>query len=145
VEKSFFEKPISFQSNIIGIILITTGIIYFYNPTSLNIRVGITSILIGIFMISLITGKTTLQKITDTELAFIVITSVFFILAFSVVLDLNWEVFIILIFIGLLVIKEIFSGYATPYIKERLNIFIILFIIAFILIVVNKVMNLSGI
>jgi hypothetical protein len=144
VEKSFFDKPISFQSNIIGIILIVTGIVYFYNPTSLNVRIGITSILIGIFMVSLITGKKTIKKITDTQYAIIIITLIFLILVFTVIMHLNWEVFIILIFICLLIIKEIFSGYTTPCINERLNIFIIFFIIAFILIVVNKVMDFAG-
>lgn len=144
LDKILLDKPISFQSNIIGIILIATGIIYFYNPTPLNVRIGITSILIGIFMISFITGKTTQQKITDTQLAFIIIAWIAFIFAFTVMGHLNLELFIILIFIGLLVIKELSSGYITSYIKERLNIFVLLFIIIFILIVAKKIMDITG-
>ena len=144
LDKIYFNKPISYQSNIAGIILIVTGILYFYNPTPLNTKIGIASIIIGIFMISLITGKPTHLKISDTQLAIIIIAWVFFIFVLTVLEYLSIELFIIIIFIGMLIIKELLSDYTTMYIKKRMNIFIFLFIIAFIFIIVKKILEIIG-
>jgi len=54
--------------------------------------------------------------------------------------DSNFEVFIILIFIGLLIAKEFTDRFTTEQIKLRMNIFIGAFLVIFVAAVVKKIM-----
>lgn len=53
----------------------------------------------------------------------------------------NLEIFIIITFIGVLIIRELTDIFTTTNLKDRMNIFIYLFIIVFIVIVGKKVIN----
>ncbi len=53
----------------------------------------------------------------------------------------NLEIFFILSFIGILVIREISDVFITEDLKGRMNLFICLFVIVFIIIVGKKIMN----
>ena len=55
------------RAKIIGIILIVIGIIFIINPEPLNIKIGFTSILIGIFMIFMITEKSITKKTSNAQ------------------------------------------------------------------------------
>jgi len=55
--------------------------------------------------------------------------------------DKNLEIFFILIFIGVLIIRELTDIFTTENIKDRMNVFIYIFLIGFIIIVGNKVLN----
>ena len=56
------------KAKIIGIILIAIGIVFLLNSTSLYIKIGFASILIGIFMIFMITERSIPQKISDAQI-----------------------------------------------------------------------------
>lgn len=53
----------------------------------------------------------------------------------------NLEIFFILIFIGVLIIRELSDIFTTENLKGRMNLFIYVFILIFIVIVGNKIMN----
>jgi len=55
------------RARIIGIILISIGAIFLIDPTSLNIKIGFILILLGIFMIFMITEKSIPKKISDVQ------------------------------------------------------------------------------
>jgi len=55
--------------------------------------------------------------------------------------DADIEVFIILIFIGLLIAKEFTDRFTTTQLKYRMNIFIGMFLIIFVAAVVKKIMT----
>jgi len=55
-------------AKIVGTILIGMGIVFLFNPVSLNIKIGFASILIGIFMMSMITKKSVPQQISNGQL-----------------------------------------------------------------------------
>lgn len=55
-------------TKIIGIILITIGLVFFLEPTSLNIKIGFSSILIGILIIFITTQKSISQQISNIEI-----------------------------------------------------------------------------
>lgn len=55
--------------------------------------------------------------------------------------DADIEVFIILIFIGLLIAKEFTDRFTTAELKYRMNIFIGAFLIIFVAAVVKKIMT----
>jgi hypothetical protein len=55
--------------------------------------------------------------------------------------DANIEVFIFLIFIGLLIAKEFADRFTTAELKYRMNIFIGVFLIIFVAAVAKKIMT----
>lgn len=56
------------RAKIIGSILIVIGLCFFIDPTSLNIKIGFASILIGIFTMFMLTKKTITQKISTEQI-----------------------------------------------------------------------------
>ena len=66
--KSFrFQQP-HLRAKLIGTALIIVGIVLFFFPTSLNIKLAFTSILIGLFMIFMITEHSIPQNISDAQI-----------------------------------------------------------------------------
>ena len=59
--------------------------------------------------------------------------------------DSNLEIFFILIFIGVLIVRELTDVFTTVNLKDRMNIFIYLFILVFIVIVGKKIMSVLAI
>jgi hypothetical protein len=55
--------------------------------------------------------------------------------------EANLEIFFILIFIGILILRELTDVFTTTNLKDRMNIFIYLFILIFIVIVGKKIIN----
>jgi len=55
--------------------------------------------------------------------------------------DYGLEIFIILIFIGLLIAKELTDRFTTLQIKRRMNIFILIFLLFFITAVGRKIID----
>ena len=146
LDRIYFDKPASYQSNILGIILIIIGIIFLYNPTPHHLKIGGASILIGIFMIFIITGKTTAKGITDIQITLIItawILVMFYITGITG--KANLEMFFILIFIGFLIVKELTYEFTAVHVKNRMNVFISMFIIVFIVIITKKIISIAGI
>jgi len=59
--------------------------------------------------------------------------------------DTNLEIFFILIFIGVLIVRELTDIFTTVNLKDRMNVFIYMFILVFIIIVGQKIINILGI
>lgn len=55
--------------------------------------------------------------------------------------DTSYELFIVLILIGFLVVKEFTDRYTTTYLKHRLNIYIIVFAMIFFVLIGRKILN----
>lgn len=126
-------------ADIIGIILITIGISFLFNPDLLNIKIGLTLIVIAIFMIFMITGESKTKGIKGTQITIGIIA--WTLLIFFIPGYVDMEMFFILIFIGLLVIKEFTDEFISLRLKNRINILISLFLIVFIVIMGQKIIN----
>jgi len=144
LDKIYFDKPISYQSNIFGIILLVIGIVFFYNPTPLTIKLGVTSILIGFFMIFMITGKKRTKGFGDVQIT-LAITGwiIVMFLITAVARNASVDIFLILSFLGALTIVELTDEFTSAHLKKRMNVFIFLFLIVFAVIVAKKIINLS--
>ena len=59
--------------------------------------------------------------------------------------DANLEIFFILIFIGVLIVRLLTDVFTTSNLKERMDMFIYIFIIIFIVIVGKNIINILGI
>ena len=57
----------------------------------------------------------------------------------------NLEIFFILIFIGVLIIRELSDIFTTTDLKQRMNLFIYLFLMVFILIVAKKIISILSV
>lgn len=57
----------------------------------------------------------------------------------------NLEIFFILIFIGVLIIRELSDVFTSTNLKDRMNLFIYFFIIIFIIIVGQKILTILNI
>lgn len=55
--------------------------------------------------------------------------------------DTNLEIFLILLLIGFVVIREFSDRFITTNLKQKLNIFILGFLIVFVVIIVEKIIN----
>ena len=80
----------------------------------------------------------TSEKITLVLIAWII-------LLLFITGDENLEIFFILIFIGVLITRELTSMFATVDIKDRIDLFIYIFIIIFIVIVGKKIITILGV
>ena len=59
--------------------------------------------------------------------------------------DADLEIFFILIFIGMLIAREFTDRFTTVHLKHRMNIFIFVFIVVFIVLVGKRIINIWGI
>ncbi len=124
------------------------------NPNSLNIKIGFALILIGLFLIWLIYEKKPSKDTTYTERKLdskkkrllmsekiTMVLSIWILLLIFITYTTSLEILFILMFIGTLVTKELTDEFTAPNLKKRLNIFIIIFLIAFIAIISQKIIN----
>ena len=54
------------------------------------------------------------------------------------------ELYLILIYLGLLIIKELTKDFTPIYLERKLNMFVIGFFIIFIIILINRVITIAG-
>jgi len=59
--------------------------------------------------------------------------------------DENLEIFFILIFIGVLIIRELTDVFSSTNLRDRMNIFIYIFLIIFMVIVGKKVLTIIAV
>jgi hypothetical protein len=59
--------------------------------------------------------------------------------------DENLEIFFVLIFIGVLITRQLTDVFAPGNLKDRMNTFIYIFLIIFIIIVGKKIITILGI
>jgi hypothetical protein len=141
----FFNKTTTYQTTVIGLILAFVGIIFLYDPTSLHLKVSVSMILIGSLIIYLLhtNEKSTPRTITSVHL--LVIITFWILLVFALIRDIDTDIFLIIVIIGILVIKELTDDFIDPQIKKRIDVLFYIFIVIFAVIVAQRVINILGI
>jgi len=134
----YFDKSTSYKTRILGIILICFGIISFYKSFFIDIRFGITLILIGGFMIFLISEKSTPISI-DFKITLFLTSWV--LIMYFLTGRLKFEIYIISIFLGILIIKELSDEFITKTLKKRITILILIFLAIYILFILEKIIS----
>ncbi len=77
--------------------------------------------------------------ITSEKIALVI--SIWILIALIITKDSDFELFFVLIFIGVLIIRAITDVYITYTLKNRMNLIIYIFIIIFAIIVGNKIIT----
>ena len=133
------------------------GFLFYINPTPLNIKISLTIIFIGSILLFLISETYVPKRVGDSQtiknidtikktklllsekITLIIIVWTLF--SFFITNDSDLEIFFVLIFIGLLVIKLLTNEFTTLQFKKRLNIFIIVLLIGYIILIAQKILT----
>jgi hypothetical protein len=73
------------------------------------------------------------------------VIALWILIALLVTGDADFELFFVIIFIGVLIIRALTDAYITTTLKFRMNLIIYVFIIVFIVIVGNKIITIVNI
>jgi len=132
-------SQISLNAVIIGLILILISISLLFKQNPLNIKLSITLIILGIICPLFIIEKK--QNISMQ----ITLGTIIYIIILFLATGTDLEIFLILIFLGVLVTKTVIDEYIPAELKTRMNLFIIVFFAIFSIIVIQRIINLIGI
>ncbi len=144
-----FSKNLIFHNSyvleriVLGVLFITLGIFLFIDSSPLIQMMAVASVLVGIFIVITAVGKNFFKNEIEFLIVFGMISWTIVTLFITFLQELNIEIFIILLFIGLLVIKEVFSEAMPSKLKNKLKMFILFFLVVFVLIILKKVMALA--
>ena len=157
--QNFLEQPY-LRGRLIGLILVIIGSIFYLSPTSLFItKIGVSFILMGIISFMFITEKKILSisnsskkekkhGIQNINLLFseklVIVLNILILFIFLITDASSLELYLILIYLGLLIIKELTKDFTPIYLERKLNMFVIGFFIIFIIIIIRRVMTIAG-
>lgn len=139
--ESYIHKILC-NNRIFGLLLLNIGIffiVFIVTSNTLLVKMGITLILTGLFLMFLITEKRETSKIVEGHVIQVIVA--WTLIVFIITINVNTEILSILTFLGILVIKEITDQFTSVHFKNRLNIFIFAFILLFTFIVVKRIIN----
>ena len=135
--RTFLDIP----NLVIGLILIMTGVIFLFNSTNINLKVGISMILLGLLVVMIfdVNEKKLRTTITGKQLTSILLLWIF--LIFIISYNIDAEIFLIFVILGILILKEFLIDYMSNPLKKRMTVLFYLLIIVFIAVIGQKVIN----
>lgn len=145
INQKSFGFSLFYSYSIIGLIIIITGIIFLFNPTNINMKIGISLILFGLFIIMIfnVNEEAPQYKINGKQLTIVSILWIFLIFILSYNIDA--EIFLIYVILGILLIKEFLVDYMNITLKKRMIVIFYILIILFIILIGQKVINIINI
>ena len=143
--KDGFFDVIFYRNLFIGILLAIVGIIFFYNLTNLNMKIGSSLILIGYFfmMFFSINEKTKKRTVTGQQIS--LIFTIWLFIVFALTYNMDADIFLIIVILGIITIGEFLSEYISPQLQTRININFYVLLIIFIIIIGQKILNIINI
>lgn len=154
---SWMSQP-DLRSKIVGLVIIIFGFIMLINPTNTNIKISIALFFIGSLLFTLIPEKRIIAStpsastlsflkrnrliISEKITLLIIIATVFL---FLITNPADIEIFLVLLYLCLLIIKELIDEFTPLYMKRRLNIFIMIFFVIFIIIIAERIITILDI
>ena len=131
-------------SKLIGIIIIALGLylliaLFYQNP-----KIGMALILIGISFFFLISEtkknheKSIIYKLIKSE-RITIMFSIWIFISLLISNNLDFRLFLIIVIIGFLVLKEISTSIITQELNKRMKIFVISFLVVYFMLVIEKV------
>lgn len=167
---SWYHQPY-LRSKIVGILLIAFGFILLIHPTLDNLKISITLFFIGGLLLALISEKklilyekkkpkktkSTTQNIINANRLFLhqnklvisekitllIITAT--LLLFLVTSPAEIEIFLVLLYLSLLIIKELIDEFTPVHVKKRLNFIIVIFFVIFAVIIAERIITILNI
>lgn len=135
----FFNNTGLLYYRINGILLIVITIIFFYNPTLLNIKLGMICFIIGGFLLLLVIDYEKQCRLNSKKMVFIM--SFWMILLFIIseifLENITPDIFFLAFCLGITAIRELTNELISTDFKKRLDIFIFFFFLMVIVIIIN--------
>jgi len=154
---SWLSQP-DLRAKTTGLFIIIIGFIILFYPSSTNIKISITLFFIGSLLFTLIPEKRIIASTpADSRVSFlkrnkliisekitllIIIATVFL---FLITNPADIEIFLVLLYLCLLIIKELIDEFTPLYMKRRLNIFVMIFFVIFIIIIAERIITILNI
>jgi len=132
-------KTNQYYGKIIGIILIIVGIIFIFTTFSLHLKLSTTLLFIGFVIILMIDGKDTDKAINSIQLIFIILLLT--LVVWLLTIDVEFDIFFILIVISIIALKEILEKFLSPHLQKRMNILFYMLLIPLVIIFVQRIIN----
>jgi len=167
---SWFHQPY-LRSKILGLLLIALGFILLINPTDTTLKISITLFFIGGLLFALISEKKfiILEKkkpkktnsstqnfinankiflernklVVSEKITFIIIIAT--LLLFLITSPKDLEIFLVLLYLSLLIIKELIDEFTPTHVKKRLNYVIVIFFVIFVAIIAERIITILNI
>lgn len=167
---SWFHQPY-LRSKILGLLLIAIGFVLLINPTDTMFKISITLFFIGGLLFTLISEKkfiilekkkpkktkSTTQNfinanklflernklVVSEKITFIIIIAT--LLLFLITNPADLEIFLVLLYLSLLIIKELIDEFTPLHVKKRLNYVIVIFFVIFVVIIAERIITILNI
>ncbi len=128
-----------YSNTLIGILLIIVGIVFLLNFINLNIKIGSSLILIGIMVIMFFNiNEKTLTKTYSGQQIFIIFT-IWLFLSLIITYNIDADVFLIVVILGILTLREFLFGSVGPRLEKRLHLLFYSLLVVFILVIVQRI------
>ena len=160
------------RAKIFGLLLFAIGTIFLLNPTTSNIKISIMLFFIGGLPFILISekkfiimsptsnitkaNKTKNNQITTDEnflqknklvisekISLLIIAAT--LILFLITKPADLEIFLVLLYLSLLIIKELIDEFTPVHVKQRLNVFVVIFFIIFVVIIAERIITILNI
>jgi len=143
--KNFSFDTLYYSHTLIGILLLFVGIVFLFNLTNLNIKIGTSLILIGVMLILLFNvNEKTINKTYTGQETFIIF-SLWLFISLLLTYNIDAKIFLIIVILGILVLREFLAGSVSPLLEKRLNLLFYGLLIFFIVIISNKILEILNI
>jgi len=133
------NKKNNFSSKIIGFILIILGFVFLFTSFSLHIKISVTLLFIGFVIILMASGKNKHKTINDSQLTLIII--IYTLVVWIITIDLEFDIFLISIIIGVIALKELLHTFLNPFLQQRMKFLFYVLLILFVILVVRRIIN----
>jgi len=138
LDQYYFDKSVSYRIRIFSIILLTIGILLFWDPLHITIKLSLSLVFIGIFILFLIPTK---SYQIDMEIRIVILLTTWLLFIFIITNDLNFDIFFFLLVLGMLTCKELSQVFLTPFLKKRLSLLCLIFFSLCMVLVAEKVIS----
>jgi len=123
-----------------GLILIISGSTLLYMSMFQNLRLGITLMIIGTFSFFFISEKKRPRNCLLISEKITIISAIWFLISLLITNNLDITSFLLLIFIGFLVLKELAKSYITDALDMKMKIVVLAFFTVYTMLIINTIL-----
>ncbi len=149
-KKSYWLLQPLLRAKLIGFFVLVGGFFCLLNPTEVNIKISIALFFVGFLFFLIISernayvcSKIFKNKLLMSEMITLLII-IITIIVFFITDPKDYEQFLIILYLGLLIMRELVDKFLPIHVKQRLNIAVIILLVISIIIVTKRILNIFG-
>ena len=146
-KKIFFPKILDYRRENLGAILLSMSVFFLNLPSFFDLKIWMIFILIGLVLILFINRKnisdsSNKKQVTNIQLMLSIILLI--LITYVIVKDLDVDIFVILFIIEVITLKELLGKFLSSFLQKRLNLFIYILLVLFVIIIVKRIISISN-